>query len=119
MNDEDNSVKPQTKSPLRVTLFLVNEGIWHLYVELLIRKGKLLRKGAKMHYLKIGLCSFMILLLILVTASVPSDNDRESVPEGEEASVMKTEPVKTIKLKHELDKFIQNEPFLQGALIGE
>ncbi|WP_088050972.1 D-alanyl-D-alanine carboxypeptidase/D-alanyl-D-alanine endopeptidase [Virgibacillus dakarensis] len=71
-----------------------------------------------MHYLKIGLCSFMILLLILVTASVPSDNDRESVPEGEEASVMKTEPVKTIKLKHELDKFIQNEPFLQGALIG-
>ncbi|GGB48943.1 D-alanyl-D-alanine carboxypeptidase DacC [Lentibacillus populi] len=31
---------------------------------------------------------------------------------------MKTEPVKTIKLKHELDKFIQNELLLQGALIG-
>ncbi|WP_106498572.1 D-alanyl-D-alanine carboxypeptidase/D-alanyl-D-alanine endopeptidase [Lentibacillus sp. Marseille-P4043] len=72
-----------------------------------------------MRYLKIGTFGLILVLIVFVAASVPS-NDEEIVPEVEEASNMKQQIdlEKKGKMKPKLDQFIQNEPLLHGALIG-
>lgn len=73
-----------------------------------------------MRYMKFGVCGLVLLALVMLASPISSNYDEEFVSKAKEMRVMKqqTRSDETSSLKKPLDKLIQQEPLLDGALVG-
>lgn len=84
----------------------------------ILKGGK--SRGDDVRYVKFGICGFILFLIILVVAPLPSNEEEKVMPDAKEAIKMKQQinTETTRKLEEQLDHFLKNEALLDGALAG-